>query len=84
MLGVRGDEEEGEQGVVSDQGNTRREAQSTPSAGVSASQERHRQLDAMEAAQREQSRAQAEVSGKIGQGIERQGEVLAKLLRRTV
>ncbi len=41
-----------------------------------ASQERNRQLDAMEAAQREQSRTQAEALGKIGEGI-------AELLRRT-
>ena len=47
-----------------------------------ASQERNRQLDAMEAAQREQSRTQAEALGKIGQALDRQGEVLAELLRR--
>ena len=40
-----------------------------------ASQERNRQLDIMEAAQREQSRTQAEALGKIGEGI-------AELLRR--
>ena len=40
-----------------------------------ASKERNRQLDIMEASQREQSRAQAEVLGQIGQGI-------AALLRR--
>ena len=40
-----------------------------------ASQERNRQLDAMEAAQREQSRTQAEALGKMGEGI-------AELLRR--
>ena len=47
-----------------------------------SSQERNRQLDAMEAAQREQSRTQAEALGKIGQALDRQGEVLAELLRR--
>ena len=41
-----------------------------------ASQERNRQLDAMEAAQREQSHTQAEVLGRVGEGI-------AELLRRT-
>ena len=40
-----------------------------------ASQERNRQLDIMEAAQREQSRTQAEALGKMGEGI-------AELLRR--
>jgi len=40
-----------------------------------ASEERNRQLDIMEAAQREQSRTQAEALGKIGEGI-------AELLRR--
>ena len=40
-----------------------------------ASKERNRQLDIMEAAQREQSRTQAEVLGRIGEGI-------AELLRR--
>ena len=48
-----------------------------------ASAERNRQLDAMEATQREQSRTQAEALGKIGQALDRQGEVLAELLRRT-
>ena len=47
-----------------------------------SSQERNRQLDAMEAAQREQSRTQAEALGEIGQALNRQGEVLAELLRR--
>ena len=47
-----------------------------------SSQERNRQLDAMEAAQREQSRTQADALGKIGQALDRQGEVLAELLRR--
>ena len=40
-----------------------------------ASEERNRQLDIMEAAQREQSRTQAEALGKMGEGI-------AELLRR--
>ena len=52
-----------------------------------ASEERNRQLDIMEAAQREQSRTQAEALGKIGEGMTKaftqQGEVLAELLRRT-
>ena len=59
-----------------------------------ASQERNRQLDAMEAAQREQSRTQSEALGKIGLALDRQGEamtkaftqqgeVLAELLRRS-
>ena len=34
-----------------------------------ASEDRNRQLDIMEAAQREQSRTQAETLGKIGEGI---------------
>ena len=41
-----------------------------------ASDQRNRQLDAMEAAQREQSE-------RLGTALERQGEVLAELLRRT-
>ena len=55
-----------------------------------ASEERNRQLDIIEAANREQAeavreegRAQAEALGKIGQALDRQGEVLAELLRRT-
>ena len=59
-----------------------------------ASEARNRQLDIMEAGQREQSRTQAETLGKIGQALDRQGaamtqaftqqgEVLAELLRRT-
>ena len=47
-----------------------------------SSQECNRQLDAMEAAQREQSRTQAEALGRIGQALARPGEVLAELLRR--
>jgi len=43
-----------------------------------ASDARNRQLDAMEAAQREQS----EALGKIGLALDRQGEALAELLRR--
>ena len=41
-----------------------------------ASDQRNRQLDAMEAAQREQSE-------RLGTALERQGEVLAELLRRS-
>lgn len=37
----------------------------------------------MEAAQREQSRTQAEALGKIGEALNRQGEALGELLRRT-
>ena len=48
-----------------------------------SSQERNRQLDIMEAAQREQSRTQSEALGKVGQALDRQGDVLAELLRRT-
>ena len=44
-----------------------------------ASEERNRQLDIMEAANREQT----EALGKVGQALDRQGEVLAELLRRT-
>ena len=44
---------------------------------------RDRQLDAMETAQREQSDRQGEALGKIGQALDRQGEVLAELLRRS-
>lgn len=44
---------------------------------------RDRQLDAMETAQRDQSERQGEALGKIGQALDRQGEVLAELLRRS-
>ena len=50
-----------------------------------ASEDRNKQLDIMEAAQREQSRVQAEalrdqgqVLGQIGQALERQGEAMTK------
>ena len=52
-----------------------------------ASTERNRQLDLMEAAQREQNRTQSEALGKMGDSMTvaftQQGEVLAELLRRT-
>ena len=44
---------------------------------------RDRQLDAMETAQRDQSERQGEALGKIGQALDRQGDVLAELLRRS-
>ena len=44
---------------------------------------RDRQLDAMETAQRAQSERQGEALGKIGQALDRQGEALAELLRRS-
>ena len=50
-----------------------------------AGDERNRQLDIMEANQREQGHAlreQGHALGKIGQALDRQGEVLAELLRR--
>ena len=43
-----------------------------------ASEERNRQLDIMEAGQREQSRAQSEALGKIGQALDRRGEAMTK------
>ena len=59
-----------------------------------ASEERNRQLDIMEAAQREQSQAMTQAFTQQGaamtqaltqqgQALERQGEVLAELLRRS-
>ena len=48
-----------------------------------ASEERNRQLDLMEAAQRQQADRQGEALGQLGKALERQGEVLAELLRRT-
>ncbi len=44
-----------------------------------ASEERNRQLDIMEANQRDQGQALRQ----IGQALDRQGEVLAELLRRS-
>ena len=43
-----------------------------------ASEERNRQLDIMEAGQREQSRTQSEALGKIGQALDRRGEAMTK------